>query len=201
MYSICSNLNIHVDVPGSDGYKFMTILDSCDLKQLVNQPTHLHGHILDLIQSPSDQDTIVDVQICDFIPDHALVKCSTAFPCQVTHIPNTVQYRICHYLKMSDFSSDLKDNSFVKSPANAVVNLYEVYVHDLSDVLDRHAPLVCRLTKILLIACVILIDVQSPWGANLKELVEGPKNPLNKSCLLCQIARCNALVNKDKSDY
>ena len=40
----------------------MTWLDSCDLKQLVNQPTHLQGHILDLILSPSDQDTIVDVK-------------------------------------------------------------------------------------------------------------------------------------------
>ena len=48
---------------------------------------------------------------------------------------------------MSDFHSDLKDISFVKSPANAVVDLYDQYVHDLVDVLDRHAPLVSRLTK------------------------------------------------------
>ena len=70
----------------------MTLLDSCDLKQLVNQPTDLHGHTLDLILSPSDQDTIVDVKICDFISDHAFVKCSIAFPPQVAHIPNKVQY-------------------------------------------------------------------------------------------------------------
>ena len=61
-----------------DGYKFITCLDSCDLKQLVNQPTHLHSHILDLILSPSDQDTIIDVKICDFVSDHALVKSSMA---------------------------------------------------------------------------------------------------------------------------
>ena len=46
-----------------DGYKFMTCLDSGDLKQLVSQPTHLHGHRLDLILSPNDQDTTVDVEI------------------------------------------------------------------------------------------------------------------------------------------
>ena len=51
-YYICGDFNIHVDVPVGDGYKFMTCLDSCDLKQLVNQPTHLHGHILDLIYLP-----------------------------------------------------------------------------------------------------------------------------------------------------
>ena len=57
-YFISGDFNIHVDVPVGDGYKFMTFLDSCDLNQLVNKPTHLHSRILDLILSPSDQDTI-----------------------------------------------------------------------------------------------------------------------------------------------
>ena len=48
---------------------------------------------------------------------------------------------------MSDFYSDLKKNSFIKSPADAVVDLYEQYVHDLGNVLDRHAPLISRLKK------------------------------------------------------
>ena len=79
-YNIVGDFNIHVDVPGGDGYKFMTFLDSYDLKQLVNQPTHLHRHTLDLILSPSDQDTIVYVKICNFVSDHALVKCSIVLP-------------------------------------------------------------------------------------------------------------------------
>ena len=66
-YYICRDFNIHVDVSVGDGYKFMNFLDSCDLKQLVN-------HILDLILSPSDQDIIVDIKICDFVSDHALVN-------------------------------------------------------------------------------------------------------------------------------
>ena len=59
-YYICGDFKIHVDAPVGDGYKFMTFFDLCDLKQLVNQPTHLHGHILDLILYPSDQDRISD---------------------------------------------------------------------------------------------------------------------------------------------
>ena len=54
LYYICGNFNIHA----GDSYKFVSYLDSCDLK-------HLQGHILDLILSPSDQDAIVDVKICD----------------------------------------------------------------------------------------------------------------------------------------
>ena len=59
--------------------------------ETVNQPTHLHGFTLDLILSLTDQDTIVDVNICDFISDTELVKCSIALPHQVVHIPNKVQ--------------------------------------------------------------------------------------------------------------
>ena len=48
---------------------------------------------------------------------------------------------------MSDLCSNLKSTCFIKPPANAVVDLYKQYVHDLGDVLDRHTPLVSRLTK------------------------------------------------------
>ena len=48
---------------------------------------------------------------------------------------------------MSDFRSNLKNTSFVKSPADAVVDLYEHYIRDLGNVLDRHAPLIARLTN------------------------------------------------------
>ena len=37
-YYICGDFNIHVDVPVGDGYKFMTFLDSCDLKKLITVP-------------------------------------------------------------------------------------------------------------------------------------------------------------------
>ena len=106
-YHIFGDINIHVDVSGGDGYKFMTFLDSCDLKQFVNQPTHLLGHTLDLILSPIDQDTIIDVKIGDFVSDHALVKCSIILPHQAAHTQNKVKYRRYHRINMSDFRSDL----------------------------------------------------------------------------------------------
>ena len=102
---------------------------------------------MDLILSPSDQDSIADVKICDFVSDHALVKFTIAFPRQVDHTPNIVQYRRYHRINMSDFRSDLKNTSFVKSPADAVVDLYEQYVHYMGNVIDRHAPLISVLTN------------------------------------------------------
>ena len=201
-YHIFGDFNIHVDVPGCDGYKFMTFLDSCDLKQFVNQPTHLLGHTIDFILSPSDQDTIIDVKIGDFVSDHALVKCSIILPHQAAHTQNKVKYRRYHRINMSDFHSDLKNTSFVKSPTDSVVDLYDQYVHDLADVLDKHAPQISRLIK----------KDSTDWvsdsyrrAKSLRRQFERTwhrtKNSLNRGRLCHQIARCNSLVNKDKSNY
>ena len=51
-YFICGDFNIHVDVPSTDSYKLESLLESCNLTQSVNNTTHLHGHILDLILPP-----------------------------------------------------------------------------------------------------------------------------------------------------
>ena len=103
---------------------------------------------------------------------------------------------------MSDFRSDLKNTSFVKSPADSVVDLCEQYICDLGNVLDRHAPLISRLTT----------KDSADWmsddyrrAKSLRRQFERTwcraKNPLNRSRLHHQIGRCNALVNKDKADY
>ena len=103
---------------------------------------------------------------------------------------------------MSDFRSDIKNASFVKSPADALVDLYEQYVHDLGNVFDRHAPLISKLTT------KDSTDLKSDDYQRAKSLRcqfvrtwHRAKNQLNRSRLCDQIAWCNALVNKDKSDY
>ena len=75
-YFIGGDFNIHVDVPCTDSDKLKALLESCNLRQSVNRTTHLHGHILDLILSPNDQDMCVHVDICEFISDHAVIKCA-----------------------------------------------------------------------------------------------------------------------------
>ena len=52
--SIWDDFNVHVDVPNGDGIKFLTVLDSCNLQQLVTKPTYVHEHTLDLILVPQD---------------------------------------------------------------------------------------------------------------------------------------------------
>ena len=112
-YFICSDFNIHVDVPCTDSYKLESLLESCNLTQSVNNTTHLHGHILDLILSPSDQDMCVHVDICEFISDHAVIKYAIDFPSSLANCQTRISYRRYHCINMSNFRSDLKDMPFV----------------------------------------------------------------------------------------
>ena len=116
-YFICGDINIHVDVPCTDSHNLKALLESCNLTQSGNNTTHLHGHILDLILSPSDQDVCVHVDICEFISDHAVIKCAIDFPSSLATCQTRISYRRYHCINMSDFRSDIKEMPFVKYPA------------------------------------------------------------------------------------
>ena len=49
------------------------------------------------------------------------------------------------------------------------------YMHDLGDILDRHAPLVSRMTRRDSADWLSDSYTQSPFGASLKELGIGPR--------------------------
>ena len=68
-----------MDSVDSNKKTFSDLLESCNLAQYVNGPTHIHGHTLDLILTPIDSNVISTVHIGDFMSDHAIVKCKLDF--------------------------------------------------------------------------------------------------------------------------
>ena len=87
--------------------------------------------------------------------------------------------------------------SFVKCPANSVSRLYDLYVQDLSRILDRHAPLVSSLktkqrahylSETYLLAKSLRRQFEGAWHKD--------KNQYNRSHLRHQIAWCNHLANR-----
>ena len=106
--------------------------------------THLHGHILDLVLTPSDASGISDVRVAEFISDHALVLAhldSVNPPSQKT---NVITFRRYHKIDLDGFRKDLGKYSFVRCPGDTASVLCEQYLGDLSKLLDKHAPLVTR---------------------------------------------------------
>ena len=71
---ITGDFNIHVDDP--DSLTLLDLLESVGLRQHVSQPTHVHGHTLDLIITRWSDQIIQDSPQTDrFISDHASLLC------------------------------------------------------------------------------------------------------------------------------
>ena len=94
-------------------------MDSCCLSQNIDFPTHLHGHTLDLLMTPSEFSAISDVD---------------------TPMQKVVTFRQYHKLNIDKFRSDLLAIPFVSSPSDDIDLLHEQYMSGLSGLLDIHAP-------------------------------------------------------------
>ena len=90
----------------------------------------------------------------------------------------------------------------MKCSANSVSLLYDQYVHDLSHILDRHAPLVSSLktkqhadwlSESYCLAKSLRCQFERAWRKD--------KNQYNNSRLRRQITWCNHLDNRDKTVY
>ena len=143
-FIICGDFNFHVDTDCSDRVKFYNLIDCCDLHQHVTQPTHLHGHTLDLLLTPSDSEIISHVNVGQFISDHAFVKCHINLSCPLKAKPNKISYRCYHKIDMNDFRADLLNCNFVRHPDVRAAGLYDQYCMDMGLILDKHAPLVTK---------------------------------------------------------
>ena len=140
--------------------------------------------------------------ICEFISDHAVIKCAIDFPSSFANCQTRVSYRRYHRIDMSNFRSDLKDMPFVKCSANSVSQLYDQYVHDLSRILDRHAPLVCSLKMKQRADCLSeSYRLAKSLGCQFERAWRKDKSQYNRSRLRRQIAWCNRLANRDKTVY
>ena len=75
---ITGDFNFHVDVPTDPiNIHFRELLDAMGIVQHVKQPTHIHGHILDLIITRQSDDFVAEEPLSEtFISDHAAVICS-----------------------------------------------------------------------------------------------------------------------------
>jgi endonuclease/exonuclease/phosphatase family metal-dependent hydrolase len=74
---IVGDFNIHTDILDyPDAIKFSDLMESFSLQQHVSGPTHIHGHMLDLIITrQTDRIIKTPPRIGRYISDHASVLC------------------------------------------------------------------------------------------------------------------------------
>ena len=201
-FIICGDINVHLDVEYGDRSRFNDILQCCSLSQCVSGPTHILGHTLDVLISPCDSDFVHNVHVGDFISDHAAIQCQLDFSHPTTCIEKMVSYRRYHRIDIDQFRNDLSNIPFVLSPGGTAAERYDQYLVGVTQVLDKHAPIISRMTKrqsdewlsdSYRMAHSLRRQFERMWRKH--------KTQLNRSRLRKQIAWCNRLANKDKGSY
>ena len=94
---IISDFNFHLESTSSNSKTFHSLIDSFDLIQKVNFPTHIYGHSLDLVLTKSNNDNISNVHTTDAFSDHFSFSFILSTPRSQTNATVT----FCKYHKIS----------------------------------------------------------------------------------------------------
>ena len=95
----------------------------------------MHGHILNLILSPSNSSFGRNVAVGDLVSDHALVKCHLDFACPSIPKVDNVLYCRYHKIHMQSFCKDLANTFLATSPPSTAAGLYDQCISYLGGVL------------------------------------------------------------------
>ena len=112
---ICGDCNIHLDTDISSSLNFKSILDSCNLVQHIDFPTHIHGDTLDCLITPSDFTGI------GCIGDHFCVGCRLDFRSPSKYTVKQITFRQYHRIDRDHLRCDLLSTAFVPSPPTMVL--------------------------------------------------------------------------------
>ena len=77
---IIGDFNFYLETTCSNSKTFHSLIESFDLIQKVNFPTHIHGHTLDLVLTKSNNDNISNVHTTDAFSDHFLITSQPPYP-------------------------------------------------------------------------------------------------------------------------
>ena len=144
---ICGDLNFHLekhDIPDVQG--FVSLVESCGMKQLVTKPTHIANHILDPVIVSSAFGSAFPTTVTDVgISDHYLVKFDLhGFQNDSTR--KTIQYRKIGSIDMESFKQDIANT--VSLAGCDAADAAATYNDTLTEILDKHAPSQTKAIKI-----------------------------------------------------
>ena len=147
---ITGDLNFHLDKstdPSSQ--KFMTILHEQGLTQHVNEPTHAHGHILDVVVTRDNSSILQSSQSIDenYLSDSkGISSVDHKGISTILHISKplkswkTVSYRKYRAIELADFASDIESTITFHSEEMPLDDLVRNYNDSIRAAVDKHAP-------------------------------------------------------------
>ncbi len=141
---ILGDFNIHVDDNAcSIGCKFLATLDSFGLCQHFSTPTHVSGHLLDLVLSRLADNFVMHCYTSDLISYYFAVHTSFKVH-RLVRPKKTVVFRRLKSIEREAFVFDLLASSIFTDPENDTASLLAQYNTDVRAVLDKHALLIIK---------------------------------------------------------
>ena len=142
---VVGDINIHLDCPAIAATKhFQSLLDSFDLLDHVQQPTHKFHHQLDVFITRRDKQPPVMRVDPPLISDHSLLTATYSVAVGNVASPRLrVSRRKWSALNVDKFTEDLMASDLLCSPPYGVDEYFSCYDSTLTSLLDKHVPTVC----------------------------------------------------------
>ena len=93
---IIGDFNFHLEKTCSNSKTFLSLIESFDLINKVNFPTHIYGHTLDLVLTKSNNDNISSVHTTDAFSNHFSISFTLNLSTPISQTNATVTFRKYH---------------------------------------------------------------------------------------------------------
>ena len=146
--AIIGDFNIHLETTCSNSKTFHSLINSFDLIQKLNFPTHIHRHALDQVLTKSNNDNISSVHSTDDFHNHFSVSFTRNFLTPRPQNNATVSFHKYHKIDKEKMKADLLASELINNPSKEPDTLYKQYHTTLSTLINKHAPLHTKPTKV-----------------------------------------------------
>ena len=201
---IVGDFNIHLDeLHDNNAKQFQKLLLSYGLQQHVSQPTHKHGHWLDLIITWDNAHLVSNISFHPGLSDHCAITCLLSMQKPQPQLVSIKTRRLKSFnidAFRGDLAAKLSDRETAALDANTCVQNYELIVGSL---FDQHAPEQTRTVR---------IRPNSPWFTEEIRLARHKRRQLerkwrqsrteiNRQIYQEQRLFLNKLISRAKVDY
>ena len=176
-FIIAGDLNIHMETDNASSNKFDDLIDMYDLKQHVEMPTHIKGHILDVVITPN-KNSLRNLRVTSYdLSHHSLIDFDSAFELESTKEKHKITYRSKNVDRVA-FTKDINDKLLALPLTNDLSERITNYNTALAEVVNKHAPILSK---------TITVVPDTPWFdaeySNLRKLRRKAEKKFRKSHL------------------
>ena len=176
-FIIAGDINIHMETDDASAKKIRDLIDIYDLKQHVDVPTHIKGHTLDIVITPS-KNTLENLRVTNIeLSHHFLIDFDAAFMLESTKEKRKIFYRSKN-VNLMEFSKEVSESLLALPQTVDLKEKVTSYNTALTEVVNKHAPILSK---------TITVVSDAPWFdaeyANLRKLRRKAEKRYRKSHL------------------